>query len=273
MIEELFGVRLLKEHSAVGLVHPAAAAGMADLRRPGRRAADRAAGPAGRPARRVGQARVGPAGVRRPGRRRRQIAAEPRHDPWRRTSGIHKVRTRRGLGLVAELWYARDEIAREQDRAPGKILPDLAISDLAAQPDARPGPRCGRSRPSPVGRPGATRPTGWRPSQTRCRSFRTASCRPCTCPTTDRRRPGCGPAKDPVAAARLAAVREALDRDRRRARHSRWRTCSPPTTSAGWPGDRRSRSPRKRSTRRWPVTAPGPGSAQLTVAALTPLLG
>ncbi|MBA3528436.1 MAG: ribonuclease D [Propionibacteriaceae bacterium] len=55
-----------------------------------------------------------------------------RMDPWRRTSGIHKVRTRRGLAYVAGLWYARDRIARRLDRAPSKILPDVAITDLAS---------------------------------------------------------------------------------------------------------------------------------------------
>ena len=60
------------------------------------------------------------------------IAPEPRVDPWRRTSGIHRIRTRRGLGYVAALWYARDDIAQRLDRAPGRILPDAAISELAA---------------------------------------------------------------------------------------------------------------------------------------------
>ncbi|MFP5283270.1 MAG: ribonuclease D, partial [Actinomycetes bacterium] len=60
------------------------------------------------------------------------VVAAPRADPWRRTSGIHKVRTRRGLAYVAALWRARDTIARELDRAPSKILPDSAITDLAA---------------------------------------------------------------------------------------------------------------------------------------------
>ncbi len=59
------------------------------------------------------------------------VSPTPRTDPWRRTSGIHRVRTRRGLGYVAALWYARDAIAQRLDRAPGKILPDLAISELA----------------------------------------------------------------------------------------------------------------------------------------------
>lgn len=57
---------------------------------------------------------------------------EDRPDRWRRTSGMHAVRHPRGLALVRELWLARDQIARDNDRAPGKILPDAAISELAA---------------------------------------------------------------------------------------------------------------------------------------------
>ncbi len=37
----------------------------------------------------------------------------PRVDPWRRTSGIHKIRSRRGLAIVEQLWLARDLVARE----------------------------------------------------------------------------------------------------------------------------------------------------------------
>lgn len=53
--------------------------------------------------------------------------AAPRVDPWRRTSGIHKLRTRRQLAAVRELWTERDGIARRRDIAPGRILPDAAI--------------------------------------------------------------------------------------------------------------------------------------------------
>jgi ribonuclease D len=56
----------------------------------------------------------------------------PRIDPWRRTSGMHSVRTARGLAVVRELWTARDELARELDRAPGRILGDDAITSVAA---------------------------------------------------------------------------------------------------------------------------------------------
>jgi ribonuclease D len=58
---------------------------------------------------------------------------EPRQDPWRRTSGIHRLRTRRSLAVVRELWTARDRIARERDLSPGRVLPDAAIVDAALQ--------------------------------------------------------------------------------------------------------------------------------------------
>jgi ribonuclease D len=55
----------------------------------------------------------------------------PRADPWRRTSGIHRVRTRRGLAVVRELWLERDKIARRRDLSPTKVLPDTAIVEAA----------------------------------------------------------------------------------------------------------------------------------------------
>ncbi|MEO3784612.1 ribonuclease D [Actinocorallia sp. B10E7] len=56
---------------------------------------------------------------------------QPRNDPWRRTSGIHKVRNRRGLGIVREVWEAREKLAQELDLSPGRVLPDSAIVDMA----------------------------------------------------------------------------------------------------------------------------------------------
>jgi ribonuclease D len=56
-----------------------------------------------------------------------QPARPPRPDPWRRTSGIHRVRSRRELAFVRELWNARDKLARRRDIAPGRVLPDQAI--------------------------------------------------------------------------------------------------------------------------------------------------
>ncbi|MDN5893765.1 MAG: ribonuclease D [Nocardioides sp.] len=55
-----------------------------------------------------------------------------RSDPWRRTSQLHKVKGRRSLAAVRELWQARDTLAAERDVTPGRILPDSAIV-VAAQ--------------------------------------------------------------------------------------------------------------------------------------------
>jgi ribonuclease D len=54
-----------------------------------------------------------------------------RVEPWRRTSGLHKLRNRRGAAMIRELWLTRDAIAMERDTAPGRILPDAALVDLA----------------------------------------------------------------------------------------------------------------------------------------------
>lgn len=58
-------------------------------------------------------------------------AQVPRVDPWRRTSGLHKVRSRRGLALVRGLWESRDALAQERDTAPGRVLPDASIISVA----------------------------------------------------------------------------------------------------------------------------------------------
>jgi ribonuclease D len=55
----------------------------------------------------------------------------PRAEPWRRTSGMHRLRSRRQLAAVRELWAARDLYAAQRDVAPGRILPDSAIVDAA----------------------------------------------------------------------------------------------------------------------------------------------
>ncbi|MFD3539384.1 HRDC domain-containing protein [Streptomyces sp. NPDC058662] len=57
--------------------------------------------------------------------------APPRKDPWRRTSGMHKVRRRRQMAVVRELWESRDRIAQRRDVSPGKVLGDAAIVEAA----------------------------------------------------------------------------------------------------------------------------------------------
>ncbi|MEY3215230.1 MAG: hypothetical protein RLZZ82_464 [Actinomycetota bacterium] len=57
--------------------------------------------------------------------------APPRVDPWRRTSGMHKIKRRDQLAIIKSLWIARDAVASRQDIAPGKLLNDSAIVELA----------------------------------------------------------------------------------------------------------------------------------------------
>lgn len=63
-----------------------------------------------------------------------------REDPWRRTSGLHGARKPRQLAIVRALWNARDQIARDQDIAPGRVLPDsifVQIANEAVESDIR----------------------------------------------------------------------------------------------------------------------------------------
>jgi ribonuclease D len=62
----------------------------------------------------------------------------PRVDPWRRTSGVHRVRGRRGLAMVRAMWELRDDLARGRDVTTNRILSDAAIVEAAtAAPTSR----------------------------------------------------------------------------------------------------------------------------------------
>ncbi len=50
-----------------------------------------------------------------------------REQPWRRLSGLHSVKGTRGLAVARELWQARDDLARETDTSPGRLVPDSAL--------------------------------------------------------------------------------------------------------------------------------------------------
>lgn len=54
-----------------------------------------------------------------------------RQDRWRRTSGLHRVRSPRGLAVVRSLWTEREELARQRDISPGRVLPDQVLVELA----------------------------------------------------------------------------------------------------------------------------------------------
>ena len=44
---------------------------------------------------------------------------------------MNTLRSRRSVAVVRELWYARDDIARERDTSIGRVLPDAVLVELA----------------------------------------------------------------------------------------------------------------------------------------------
>jgi ribonuclease D len=130
----------------------------------------------------------------------------PRADPWRRTSGIHRVHTRRGLAIVRELWQERDKIARRRDLSPGRVLPDTAIVEAAR---ALPGSQADLAAlPGFQGRGARRHAPAWQRAVQRVRRQAEAELPGAALPPPD------GPPpthrwqeRDPVAAGRLATVR------------------------------------------------------------------
>lgn len=53
-----------------------------------------------------------------------------KQDPWRRTSGMHKIRDRRALNAIKNLWFVRDSYAQSVDVAPGRIFNDETMMEL-----------------------------------------------------------------------------------------------------------------------------------------------
>ena len=133
----------------------------------------------------------------------------PRPDPWRRTSGIHRVRSRRSLAIVRELWLERDRIARNRDISPTRILPDTAIVEAAR---AAPGSLAELGMlPGFTGRGARRYGPDWLRATRRAKSLADSALPEASAP------PGDGPPpahrwaeRDPVAARRLAAVRTAV---------------------------------------------------------------
>jgi len=134
----------------------------------------------------------------------------PRAEPWRRTSGIHRIRKPAALAIVRALWEARDALAAERDIAPGRVLPDSAIIDAAANPPAS--PQALAAMPVFRGRAQRRLTSYWWAAIEKARRLD-----PAELPAAST--PGDGPPpvsrwvdRDPAAAARLAAARAALSR-------------------------------------------------------------
>ena len=129
-----------------------------------------------------------------------------RVDPWRRTSGMHRVRKRRGIALVRELWMTRDRIAERRDTSPGRVIPDAVIVELA------------NLAPTTVEelneirelRPARRTAKVWLDAIKRVQSLPESALPPLTVPGTGPPPPRAWPDRDPVAAARLAQAREGI---------------------------------------------------------------
>ncbi|MEU5100069.1 ribonuclease D [Streptomyces sp. NPDC020996] len=134
--------------------------------------------------------------------------AEPRKDPWRRTSGMHKVRRRRQLAVVRELWQTRDRIARRRDVSPSKVLGDAAIVEAAL---AIPANVHALAALNGFGhRMGRRQLEQWQAAVDRARELPDAQLPQPGQPVTGPPPPRAWADKDPAAAARLSAARAAV---------------------------------------------------------------
>ncbi|MFF0758612.1 HRDC domain-containing protein [Streptomyces sp. NPDC003737] len=134
--------------------------------------------------------------------------AEPRKDPWRRTSGMHKVRRRRQMAVVRELWQTRDRIAQRRDVSPGKVLSDAAIVEaaLALPPNAH----ALAALPGFGHRMARRQLEQWQAAVDRAKGLPEAELPQPGQPVTGPPPPRAWADKDPVAAARLTAARAAV---------------------------------------------------------------
>lgn len=126
-----------------------------------------------------------------------------RAEPWRRTSGINKVRTRRGLGIMRELWEARDTIAAERDVSPGRIVPDAVLVEIALSQ-----PHTGADLPR--NRAAARYQRQWLAAVRRGNELEERFLPERSLPNDGPPPAKAWPDKNPLAAARLAAVRARL---------------------------------------------------------------
>jgi len=131
-------------------------------------------------------------------------APTERVDPWRRTSGMNTLRSRRSVAIVRELWYARDDIARDRDTSIGRVLPDAALVEIAKTVPSTPAdlPRGHRA----IARYGRQ----WVEAVRRALEIPEDDLPPRTLPSDGPPPPRVWAEKNPLAADRLGATRAAL---------------------------------------------------------------
>jgi len=131
-------------------------------------------------------------------------APTERVDPWRRTSGMNTLRSRRSVAIVRELWYARDDIARDRDTSIGRVLPDAALVEIAkAVPSTTSDLPRGHRAIARYGRQ-------WVDAVNRALEIPEDDLPPRTLPSDGPPPPRVWAEKNPLAAGRLGATRAAL---------------------------------------------------------------
>ena len=131
-----------------------------------------------------------------------------RQEPWRRLSGLHQVRGARALAIARELWFAREALAESTDRAPGRLVPDRSlVAAVLANPDSQAdlaGLKAfhGRASRSELSR-------WWKAIE---RGRESSDLPETRAPAEGPPPPRVWPDRNPEAAARLSAAREALAR-------------------------------------------------------------
>ncbi|KNX37013.1 HRDC domain-containing protein [Luteipulveratus halotolerans] len=144
-----------------------------------------------------------------------------RTDPWRRTSGMHKVRDRRAVARVRELWQTRDDIARKRDISPGRVLPDAVLVEIAVRAPTTPAALTAATADSKAGtsRRGKARPPhrsiaryqrDWLDAVRRVNDLADADLPPATVRSDAPPPQRAWADRDPVASARLQQVRDEL---------------------------------------------------------------
>jgi len=131
-----------------------------------------------------------------------------RVDPWRRTSGLHKVRGRRAMAAVRQLWTTRDALAADRDTTPGRLIPDSAIVAAAnALPTSR---RALLSTPGFHGRAAKRYADEWVQAVQLARQLPESELPPVANRSDGPPQVRAWADRDPVAAARLAKARLAI---------------------------------------------------------------
>jgi ribonuclease D len=138
----------------------------------------------------------------------KNFAPKVKEDPWRRTSGIHGVKVPRQLAVVRELWLTRNQLAKELDIAPGRLLPDSSII-FAARADSK---ITLKEMAAFQSRGAKTHTTAWKDALNRARELPDNLCPPSNPRSSAIPHPKNWAARNPKAHARLTHARLAISK-------------------------------------------------------------